>query len=148
MKPRIIPPVYFILFVIVTIIGHFFLPIKIVLSPPFTYAGLIVFLAGQFLAGGARSLFQKKNLTVKLGDELTSLEASGPFRFSRNPMYLGMTLMLLGGAVGLGSLSAFVGPVAFWLVVNFVFVPLEERKLEAAFGKQYQDYKRQVRRWF
>ena len=88
-----------------------------------------------------------KNLPLKPGDALTALETSRPYRFTRNPMYLGMTLVLLGGSLGLGSLTAFVGPAAFWTVINSIFIPFEEKKLEGTFGPQYLDYKRSVRRW-
>ncbi len=62
-------------------------------------------------------------------------------------MYAFMTLILLGAAVFLGSLTAFVGPVFFTAVVELLFISKEEENLVATFGNKYIEYRRQVRRW-
>lgn len=74
--------------------------------------------------------------------------AQGLYRFSRNPMYLGMTLMLMGIALALDSLGALLlVPVALLLTDRFV-IAREERHLARRFGTEYQEYCRHVRRWF
>jgi protein-S-isoprenylcysteine O-methyltransferase Ste14 len=73
---------------------------------------------------------------------------SGVFRISRNPMYLGMTLILFGVSILVGSLTAFVSPVAFFFISEHQFIPLEEKSMENVFGESYLDYARRVRRWF
>ena len=72
---------------------------------------------------------------------------SGPFRFTRNPMYLGMLIWLTGLAVLLGSLMAFLFPILLFLLANSLIIPLEERLMEETFGESFLDYKRRVRRW-
>ena len=62
-------------------------------------------------------------------------------------MYLGMAAILLGGAVFLGSLVAFVSPLIFAMLMELIFMPKEEKNLERASGSDYVDYKRRVRRW-
>jgi protein-S-isoprenylcysteine O-methyltransferase Ste14 len=73
---------------------------------------------------------------------------SGPFRFSRNPMYLGMLSWLIGLAVLLGSLIVFLFPILFFLLANFLVIPLEERDMKRIFKERFIEYKRRVRRWF
>jgi protein-S-isoprenylcysteine O-methyltransferase Ste14 len=62
-------------------------------------------------------------------------------------MYLGMLIWLVGLAVWLGSLITFLFPILFFLLVNFLMIPLEERDLEERFQEQYTKYTRLVGRW-
>jgi protein-S-isoprenylcysteine O-methyltransferase Ste14 len=62
-------------------------------------------------------------------------------------MYLGIVLMLLAVALGTGSLPCYLASLAFFLVIDSVFCPFEERKLEQAFGSAYTRYRSTVRRW-
>jgi len=73
--------------------------------------------------------------------------ASGPFKLSRHPMYLGMMSILLGFAISQGSLIPFVFPVIFIIIMEKQFIPLEEKNLEKKFDNQYIDYKKRVRHW-
>ena len=73
--------------------------------------------------------------------------STGPLAFSRNPMYLGLTLFFFGIAVAVGTLPMLIAPVGFWATMNFVFVPHEEMVLEQLLGAEYLDYKRRGRRW-
>ena len=95
----------------------------------------------------ADALMKKHNRTVKPHLKPTTLLTSGVFRFTRNPMYLGMTLILFGVSVAVGSLTAFVSPVAFFFISECSFIPFEEASMEIAFGDSYLEYKRRVRRW-
>ncbi len=77
----------------------------------------------------------------------TTLITSDVYRLTRNPMYLGIVLMLSGAALATGGLAFYVAAVAFWLIIDFVFCPYEEDKLERAFPEAFTSYKRRVRRW-
>ena len=92
-------------------------------------------------------MFKKSKTTVKPHKNPTSLEVLGPFRVSRHPMYLGMSAILLGVAIILGSIITFVIPIFFVMLMEIMFIPFEEKNLEKAFGKKYLDYKMKVRRW-
>lgn len=72
---------------------------------------------------------------------------TGPYRFSRNPIYLGMLVWLSGLAVLLGSLATFVFPIVFWLVAERIMVPVEEWKMKREHGDRYGLYRGTVRRW-
>ncbi len=76
-----------------------------------------------------------------------TLVTGGPYRVTRNPMYLGLALMLLGGGLVFGSLGALLPLPMFLVIIQKRFIEGEERFLEAAFGPAYLDYKRRVRRW-
>ena len=90
---------------------------------------------------------KRAQTTIKPYDEPTTLVTGGAFRLTRNPMYLGMALILAGAAVGLGGLVALVCPLLFAVLVDRWFIRTEEGNAEAVFGEQYVAYRRQVRRW-
>lgn len=75
------------------------------------------------------------------------LVTRGPFRATRNPMYLGLFLMTLGIAFYRGTLSFFLVPICIFLVCDFIFIPFEEAKMRRQFGDQYEEYCARVRRW-
>lgn len=77
----------------------------------------------------------------------TSLILSGPYRFSRNPMYIGLTLLFAGLMIFFQNLwGILLLPVVIWLITIWVIVP-EEEYLELKFGNEYLNYKSTVRRW-
>jgi protein-S-isoprenylcysteine O-methyltransferase Ste14 len=75
------------------------------------------------------------------------LVTRGPFRYTRNPMYLGLVLIGLGFAFYFGTLPFYLVPVLLFLLCNFSFIPFEEAKMQRQFGDQYTDYLHHVRRW-
>ena len=79
--------------------------------------------------------------------EARTLVTGGLYRVTRNPMYLGLTLMLAGYGLMLGSVGALLPVPLFPWIIQKRFIEGEERFLEAAFGEEYRDYRRRVRRW-
>lgn len=77
----------------------------------------------------------------------TALITDDIYRLTRNPMYLGITFMLLGIALGTGGLPYYIAAAMFFLVTDFVFCPFEEAKLERTFGDEFTHYLAHVRRW-
>ena len=77
----------------------------------------------------------------------TTLVTTGIYRWSRNPMYVGLTVALLGWAAFLSALWPLLGPVIFVAYVNRFQIRPEERVLAERFGAEYADYARRVRRW-
>jgi protein-S-isoprenylcysteine O-methyltransferase Ste14 len=80
-------------------------------------------------------------------DKAVTLVTGGIYAYTRNPMYVGMTLMLLGWSLWLGSAYALVLPVAFVLYLNRFQIAPEEKALHALFGTEFLTYKSRVRRW-
>jgi len=99
------------------------------------------------MAAISAHLFKKAGTGIKPFDEATTLVKDGFYRYSRNPMYLGMCLMLTGSAFLMGSIGALLPIPVFVLIIRNKFVAAEERFLEASFGERYLEYKSTVRRW-
>ncbi len=138
---------FFIILLVLSVLLNFLFPVPAFLSPPSTYSGFLIIGFGLVLAFWSRSLFLKNATTLQLSEKPTSLVTSGPFRLSRNPIYLGMASVLSGVAVVLGTLVALVFPVLFVMLIEFFIIPGEERNLEKIFGEPYREYKKSVRRW-
>ena len=77
----------------------------------------------------------------------SSIVTSGIYRYTRNPMYVGVLFVLLGCFVAFGAFSAVIGLPAFIAYINRYQIAPEERILEAMFGGEYTSYKERVRRW-
>ena len=75
------------------------------------------------------------------------LVLGGPYRFTRNPIYLFGMLIWLGWIIFYGSVAVLAGTVIIWGSVALLVVPWEERNLEARFGETYLQYKHSVPRW-
>jgi protein-S-isoprenylcysteine O-methyltransferase Ste14 len=85
--------------------------------------------------------------TVKPFQESNTLVTGGVYSFSRHPMYLGFVLVLIGIAILLGALTPWVIVGAFIILIELVFIQVEEHMLSEKFGASWEDYKRKVRRW-
>ena len=75
------------------------------------------------------------------------LISSGPFKFSRNPIYLGMLTILVGVAFLMSSLSAIIIAFVFGIIINFTWIAHEEKKLHELFSEDWENYSSKVRRW-
>jgi protein-S-isoprenylcysteine O-methyltransferase Ste14 len=129
------------------ILFHYLIPVMIVIPKPYSYLGAVLMLLGLALMTWTSMLFRKAGTSFQLHGGGSVLLTSGPFQFSRNPMYLGMLIWLIGLSVLLGSLITFLFPILFFLLANFFVIPLEEKSMEQTAGEQFAEYKRRVRRW-
>jgi protein-S-isoprenylcysteine O-methyltransferase Ste14 len=146
-KRRFPPPVYLVLALSVTTVLNFHLPIVRLWTPPLSYLGAVPVVIGTFMTGHAARLFALAGTPLIPFERTTTLITHGLYRYTRNPMYLGLALIVLGVATLQGSLGGFLPlPVFVWFLQTS-FVRGEERFLESLFGAQYLDYKRSVRRW-
>jgi protein-S-isoprenylcysteine O-methyltransferase Ste14 len=143
-KKTVMPPTYFYVLLLLTIPTYFVLR---VIPSPFNFVGLAFVAFGIGMNIWADAKFKEKQTTISPLGTPTALVAEGPFRISRNPMYVGMASILLGAAVGIGSLVAFACPIIFVVAMQTKFLPIEEKNLGAAFSNEYQTYKRKVRQW-
>ena len=109
--------------------------------------GLLIIAGGTGLCFYAAALFQARGTTKNPHGEATAFVVEMPYTFTRNPMYLGVTVVLFGFAVFFGSIAMLLAPIAFVVIIDRMVIPLEEQNLERLFSQQYSDYKTRVRRW-
>ena len=109
--------------------------------------GAALIVAGLVLNVLAARQFKLWNIPIRPGSRSRSLATHGPFRISRNPMYLGMVLVQVGAAVALVAPIGLVAPIVFILLMNKKFIEHEEALLRSEFGQEYSDYSERVRRW-
>ena len=142
------PPVYFGIALLMEWGLHTWLPVAQLLSWPWRWIGILVILKGVGLTLWARLQLLKHKTTVIPFHKSDHLVTTGPFNHTRNPMYLGVVLVLCGAAFLFGSLTPWVGPPLFWLVVARLIVPKEEAGMRMQFGAAYDEYCARVKRWF
>jgi protein-S-isoprenylcysteine O-methyltransferase Ste14 len=147
MKTRTLPPTYFMLSLLLSLGLHFIIPVLTIIHVPYSYLGFVFIISGIILNLWADRAFKNSKTTVKPYEQPSTLETRGAFRISRHPMYLGMTFILLGEALFLGSLITFIFPVLFIILSEILYIPYEEKNLEQVFGEEYREYKKRVRRW-
>lgn len=111
------------------------------------WLGWFLFIGPWFFAFWAMLTFRRHNTEVDPLGKVTTIVTAGPFRFTRNPMYLSLMVFYVGGIVAFRLVwSAFLLPLVF-LALHYGVIVREERHLQAVFGEQYSDYCRRVRRW-
>jgi protein-S-isoprenylcysteine O-methyltransferase Ste14 len=108
--------------------------------------GSLVVLALALVAYSAAK-FRAAGTPVPARKPTTAIVRTGPYRFSRNPIYLAFSLLQLGIAIWVNSLWLLVTLAGAVALVHYVVIPREEQYLERRFGDQYLDYKASVRRW-
>lgn len=146
-KRIVIPPIWFALgLTAIFLLDRFF--------PPSSFSGsvavglgAILVLLGLASAISAAGLFRKADTGIVPFSEATALVTSGAFRFSRNPMYLGMVFVLLGTALIVGTVAGLLVAPVFMLIIQLRFIHDEEQMLREVFGEDYEDYCGRVRRW-
>ena len=126
---------------------HWFLPVWKGFKWSYPILGAAISICGFAIMMWGWWLFQKRNIAICPTAHTGKLIFDGPYRFSRNPMYLGIVMIFLGVAVFMGTPPFFLGAAIYFVILNSVFIPFEEQKLVSAFGSEYLEYKRRVRRW-
>jgi len=111
------------------------------------WIGAALFAAGLTIVAGAFRLFSRAGTSIPVDKPTTAIVTSGPYRFSRNPIYIALTAAYLGLAVAVDSLWAVVLLAAVLAVMRYGVIAREEAYLERKFGAEYRAYKARVRRW-
>src|SRR5271165_3642927 len=118
---RMLPPMYLLIAMVAMVILHFLVPVTLIIPAPWNLLGVLPVALGIALNLIADGLFHKANTTVKPGEESAVLVTKGPFYFTRNPMYLGFTVVLIGVAALLGSLSPWIVVPVFAILIDRQF---------------------------
>ncbi len=116
-------------------------------SPAARIAGGCLIVAGLALSGAVVHYFGRAETPVTPWRESRRLVLSGPYRFSRNPDYVGQALVVAGVGVFLALAWVLVALVPALLLVRYGVIAREERYLEQRFGEEYRRFRGRVRRW-
>lgn len=111
------------------------------------WPGRLLIAAGILLALWAALHFHRARTTLIPHAEPTGLVTGGPYRFSRNPIYVADLMILAGWALVLGTVAGLLLLIPLFWVLETRFVRPEEARLSSAFGEDYEAYRRRVRRW-
>jgi protein-S-isoprenylcysteine O-methyltransferase Ste14 len=128
---------------------HQWLPLLHLIDTPWNYLGVVPAAIGRVITVRAGKQFRQVRTTFDAFEpgNAAHLVTDGVFRFSRNPMYLGSLLLLIGWAIGLGTLSPWLVLPGFAMFTSVAQIAPEERALEERFGENYLAYRQRVRRW-
>jgi protein-S-isoprenylcysteine O-methyltransferase Ste14 len=141
------PPFVYLGSIGLGLLVHWFWPVR--LLPPSLGVPLgvmVVLVAGAVFICAVRTL-RKAGTPLPGNRPTTTIVRKGPYRFSRNPVYLAFTLLQIGLAAWVNSLGLLLALLPTLALMTLVVIPREERYLEARFPAQYPPYKRAVRRW-
>ncbi len=144
-----IPPPILALLTVAIILGLWYARLCPLTNPWAIPTAVLFIVIGVAFGFPSMVRFRKAGTTIKPThpEKATRLVVNGMYRFSRNPMYLGATLILLGIAVFLDDGLALLPAPLFAVYLNCFQIIPEERALEELFGDEYRDYKKRVRRW-
>ena len=148
---RVFPPLIYLANLIVSYIAQRWLPLTIVpdrLVLPIRVLGAMLIFAWPALAVWALVTFRRVGTTPNPTGTSTALALGGPYRFTRNPMYLSAVFLTAGIAFVANTLWPLILLPAVVLVVRRAVIDREERYLTARFGQEYVAYAARVRRWF
>lgn len=143
------PPVVMFAFLGAGLLVHLAYPLRIA-GPDQVFCRLIALaplLASGVLALSASLTLRKKKTPVNPGKPTTAIVTGGPYRYTRNPLYLSLLLLYIGISVLVGSLWPFLFLPLLFAVFHYGMVLREERYLEGKFSAEYLDYRSRVRRW-
>lgn len=146
MKKLLIPPVCVFICLVLISCFYFVLPRYNLIPLPVNLAGILIAFWGFMIMGKARDLFRKHQTTLAIGRS-SFLITEGIFSKTRNPMYIGMFLLLFGTGICFRNIFSIFTAIGFILIMRFVFIPEEERLMYESFGPAYMEYKKKVRRW-
>lgn len=140
------PPLIYLLPIALSFLLHRWRPVPLV-APATALAVGIACILPALVALPALLAFRRAGTRAEPWRPTTALVTTGPYRFSRNPMYVGFTLLYLG----IGFLANSVWPLLLLplvlVVMHFGVIVREEAYLERLFGEEYRSYRRRVRRW-
>jgi protein-S-isoprenylcysteine O-methyltransferase Ste14 len=142
------PPLAWALAIIAGFALDWLIPLPFVpAAVPAAWLGGAVFAAAFVLAVWAIATITWAGSNVPTNSPVTRIVETGPYRFTRNPIYFGMMLGLVGLAIAFNSLWLLATLVPFALVIRYGVVAREEAYLERKFGETYRSYRAGVRRW-
>jgi len=147
-SPLVIPPpILALILILLAWLLTWLLPMPPPIFPFQKRIGALLLLVGFGIGFSAWLIFVQRKTPLRPGQPPRSFVESGPYRFTRNPMYLGAVIFLLGLFFVVRSWYFLIPPVLFFALINSILIPFEEELMLRTFGDSYDDYRRKVRRW-
>jgi len=143
----ILPPILYGGTFVIVLVLQWIWPLKIVRQPIVFWLGLVLSVVALGIGAWGRRTMHSAGTNISPLKPANSLVIAGPFRFSRNPLYVAITLLYVGLTLLLNSWWGAVLLVPMLIVLHFGVVRREERYLERKFGERYTEYRSQVRRY-
>ena len=143
----VFPPALFAGTLVLGLVLHWLRPVSLLPPFPTRLAGLVVLVLSWWLVHSAEAAMKRAGTNVRPDQPSLAIVTDGPFRFSRNPMYLATTGLYLGITLLVNTPWPLILLSPMLLVLHWGVVRREERYLEAKFGEPYRAYKSRVRRW-
>jgi len=145
---RFPPPVWTLIYVAVSAAISWLLAWPKVPGLPFAPLGIALVATAFVFPVWAFVLFRREGTEIDPTSPTNrKLVITGPYRFTRNPMYLGLVIFTVGIAIWVGTWPMFLAPIAVFATTNWGHIPFEEAKMRRQFGAAYDGYVARVRRW-
>jgi protein-S-isoprenylcysteine O-methyltransferase Ste14 len=144
---RIAPPILTLLHIIAALLLARLIPLPLAVPSIVKYIGFALVVLGFLFGLGAVIAFRRARTTLDPYHPVSSIVTSGVYGFSRNPIYLGFLLMVIGIPLNFGTYWGMILAPIFILFCNKLVIEHEEAYLEKKFGERYTSYKSRVRRW-
>jgi len=144
---RVLPPFYLLAAFVLMHVLDKHLPLALWFHKPWKMLGWLPIVLGMLLSLAGAGMFRWHRTTIRPFKVSRALVTAGAYRLTRNPMYLGMVLVLIGTSLTAGSASVWVVPLLFVWAIDRRFIRMEEAMLAERFGEDYAAYRRRVRRW-
>ena len=144
---KIIPPVLFAICIVVMVGLWLVFPIMQFVAFPISLVGILPLVVGLGIAKRGSDIFEKTGTNIETFNDPDILVTDGLYRISRNPMYLGFLVALLGVAIVLGNFSSILVAVGFFVITDRWYIKFEEETMAKTFGDRYAEYKEKTRRW-
>lgn len=141
------PPLIFLITIVIGVGAHFLFPVLLSPPTPWRILGAVFAVTAATVALSARAQMAKAGTNVRPDLPSTAIVTGGPYRFTRNPMYLSLCLLNLGIGLMLRDLVPALLTLVLAAVLQAGVIVREERYLETKFGEVYSSYRRRVRRW-
>ena len=142
------PPIWTLIYILVALAISWRLGWPDLPGLPLRRLGIALALVPWALPVWAAMVFRRADTEINPTSPTNrALVVDGPYRYTRNPMYLGLALVTLGIAVAIGAWPMFLAPIAVFATANWVHIPFEEAKMRRQFGVDFDDYTARVRRW-
>lgn len=146
-EKKILPPGYLLISLTLMILTYWLVPGVVIAPGPVRMFGVVFVVLGILLNIASKKAMKKAQTPVSPFAKTTSLITGGVYSLTRNPMYLGLVLLLVGVSILMGNLLPMIITLLFALIMHNRFVKMEEEKLAAQFKEEWYDYRKSTRRW-